>query len=92
VSAAHLLRVADPTGRRGATVTVFLTDDAIGPDGPGASMSRLEALSTAGVRLIASPVVATHLGELNCRLGVTCATDVELAVLLREPGIRAVWY
>jgi hypothetical protein len=91
VSAAHLLRVALWDRRRGAAVTVFLTDEAIGAQGPGASLSRLEALSAAGARLIAAPVVAAHLGQNACRLGVTCAGDAELGALLREPGIRAVW-
>jgi hypothetical protein len=91
VSAAHLLRVALWDRRRGSAVIVFLTDDAIGPGGPGASLSRLEALSAAGARLVASPAVVTHLGEDSCRLGVTCASDADLGALLREPGVRAVW-
>jgi hypothetical protein len=91
VSAAHLLRVALWDGRRGATVTVFLVDEAIGPDGPGTSLGRLEALSAAGALLIASCGVVVRLGEDACRLGVTCADDAELAALLRAPGMRAVW-
>jgi hypothetical protein len=92
VSAAHLLRVALWDRRRGATVTVFLTDEAVGLDGPGPSLSRLEALSAAGVVLIASSSVAAHLGEQACKLGVISGGDSDLTVLLREPGIRAVWY
>ena len=70
---------------------VFLVDDAIGCEGPGASLGRLEALSGAGARLVATHAVAEHLGEHACRLGVSCAGDADLAALLREPGIRAVW-
>ena len=91
VSAAHLLRVALWDLRRGAAVTVFLTDEAIGTAGPGTSMGRLEALSEAGACLIAASRVADCLGEDLCRLGVRCASDAELGALLREPGIRAVW-
>jgi len=91
VSAAHLLKVALWDRRRGAEVEVFLTDDAVGPAGPGDSMAHLDRLCAAGVRLLACASVIQCLGEHACRLGIAVGTDDDLAALLRVPGIRAVW-
>ena len=43
------------------------------------------------LRLLACASVVECLGEHACRLGVAVGTDDDLATLLREPGIRAVW-
>jgi hypothetical protein len=91
LSASHLLRVATWDRQRGAEVVVFLIDRAVGADGPGGSRARLEALATAGVPLFASSAVLAHLGDDAARLGIVAASDEDLAPLMREPGMRAVW-
>lgn len=94
-SATHALRLALGRCRRGERVTVFLTA-AIAPSATSdpvdsLAISLLQRLVLSGGQVMAEAALLGNAGFCGSVPGLVVAAEEDLAALLLQPGIEALW-